>query len=824
MERRTGSGAPGRRGTTRLVAAVVAGLTAATVVSVAPATATPLPASTAAFGLPAAPAAEVAAEQVLTWTADNSVTDYKAFPATATAGPATIVFENSIATGSTFGMSHTLTFDTSTPGYNHDVNLNILASPFDPNGGLHEAEVVLTEGTYRYFCAIPGHGEMWGELVVTDDGGGGDDTTAPSVTAQVTGEQDENGAYVGGATVTLDATDDGSGVAGVEYNLDGAGWTAYTEPFAVDAVGEHSLQFRATDAAGNTSEPQTATFTVVEGDVVEDTTAPTVHAMLMGDMNDHGQYVGSASVMIHAEDEQGGSGVESIEYQVGSQWLPYTAPVEFAEPGEHTISYRATDAAGNVSPVRSTTFTVIEDDTQEDTTAPTVTAEVTGTEDENGAFVGSATATLTATDDASGVASVEYDLDGAGWAEYTEPVVVDEPGEHTLVYRATDGAGNVSEETVTTFTVVAEDTGDTTAPTVSTELSGTQDENGAYVGSASVLVTATDDGSGVASVEYDLDGAGWTEYTEAVVVDEPGQHTLAYRATDEAGNVSEAGTVTFTVVEGDGSDTVAPEVQHRVLGPRNEAGEYVGPAFVRLLATDEGSGVASVEYQIDGGEWLPYAKAITLRDPGEHTVTFRATDVAGNVSAPQSIVVDMEGEGPGDTEGPEVTAGVGGSRTRDGDFVGRATVTLTAVDEESGVDRTEFQVNDGTWQRYAAPFVLAADGQHVVRYRAVDGAGNVSQTGEVTFTILQLQRDRCQGSDVRPTVIIDGHDSTVENFDDGEGCTVNDHIAEDDEYPTHREFVRHVREVTADLVDAGVLIGAERQLIIAAAELSDIGR
>ncbi|MCB7136042.1 OmpL47-type beta-barrel domain-containing protein [Cellulosimicrobium marinum] len=822
MERRTGPGDARRHRARRLTAAVVAGLTAATVVSVAPATATTPTAPAAAVGQPAAPAAQVAAEQVLTWTADNSVSDYLEFPATATAGPATIVFETSLATGNTFGMSHTLTFDTSTPGYNHDVDLNILASPFDANGGLHEAEVVLTPGTYRYFCAIPGHGEMWGELVVTDDGGG-EDTTAPSVTAQVTGEQDDDGAYVGGATVTLAATDDGSGVAGVEYDLDGAGWTAYDEPFVVDAVGEHSLQFRATDQAGNTSEPQTATFTVVEGDVVEDTTAPVVEPMVMGEQDEDGAYVGTAAFMLHAHDEEGGSGVASVEYQVGDQWLPYTTTVPFTEPGEHTVSYRATDNAGNVSEVGSVTFTVVEDG-EDDTTAPTVTAEVSGTQDENGAFVGSATATLTATDDASGVESVEYDLDGAGWTGYTGPVVVDEPGEHTLVYRATDAAGNVSEETVTTFTVVEEDTGDTTAPTVGTEISGTQDEDGAYVGSASVMVTATDDGSGVASVEYDLDGAGWTEYTEAVVVDEPGRHTLAYRATDEAGNVSEAATVTFDVVEADGSDVVAPDVQHRVYGQRNDAGEYLGPAFLRLRATDADSGVASVEYQVDGGEWTAYAGQITLRSPGAHTVTYRATDVAGNVSAPVSVVVVLEGGETGDTEGPEVTAGVGGSRTRDGEYVTRATVTLTAVDEESGVDRTEFQVDDGTWQRYAAPFVIAADGEHVVRYRAVDGAGNVSQTGEVTFTVLELRRDRCPGSDVRPTVVIDGHDSTVENFDDGEGCTVNDHIAEDDEYFTHREFVDHVSLVTEDLVWDGVLVESERELIITAAELSDIGR
>ena len=821
MERRTSPGGTRRRGARRFLAATVAGLTATTVLTVAPASAAP--AGTAAPSAVTSVAdATVAAEQVLTWTADNSVTDYKTFPATAEAGPATIVFENSMATGSTFGMSHTLTFDTGTIGYNHDVDLNILASPFDANGGRHEAQVTLTAGTYRYFCAIPGHGEMWGELVVTD-GGGGEDTTAPSVTAQVTGEQDGDGAYVGGATVTLTATDDDSGVAGVEYDLDGAGWQAYTEPFVVDAVGAHTLQFRATDAAGNTSEAQTATFTVVEGDVEEDTTAPVVEPMLMGEQDENGAYVGTAAFMLHATDE--GSGVASVEYQVdGGAWLPYTTTVPFTELGEHTVSYRATDVAGNVSEVGTVTFTVVAGD-EEDTTAPTVTAEVAGEQDDNGAFVGSATATLTATDDASGVESVEYDLDGAGWAAYTEPLVVTEPGEHTLVYRATDAAGNVSEESVTTFTVVADAGEDTTAPTVAHEVSGAQDGNGAYVGSASVVLTATDDGSGVASVEYDLDGAGWTEYTGAVVVDEPGQHTLAYRATDEAGNVSEAASVTFAVVEGDGSDTVAPEVAHRVMGgEKNEAGEYLGSVFVRLHATDDDSGVASVEYQLDGGEWTPYAKQVSVRTPGAHTLTYRATDVAGNVSAVGTVTfVIAGGEEPGDTDGPVVTAAVSGSRTRDGDFVASARVTLTAVDEESGVDRIEFQADGGAWQRYAAPVAFAADGQHVVQYRAVDGVGNVT-TGEVTFTVLQLVRDRCVGSDVRPTVIIDGHDSTVQNYDDGTGCTVNDHVAETDEYSTHREFVEHVSLVTEDLVLDGVLDDAERELIIAAAELSDIGR
>lgn len=50
-----------------------------------------------------------AADQILTWTAGDSIEKYASFPATAVAGKTTIVFENSAATGNTMGMPHTLT-------------------------------------------------------------------------------------------------------------------------------------------------------------------------------------------------------------------------------------------------------------------------------------------------------------------------------------------------------------------------------------------------------------------------------------------------------------------------------------------------------------------------------------------------------------------------------------------------------------------------------------------------------------------------------------------------------------------------------------------
>ncbi|MDI6516846.1 DUF1080 domain-containing protein [Streptomyces coelicoflavus] len=410
--------------------------------------------ATSASGQPAAAPTAAAADQVLTWTAGDDITKYTSAPETAVAGPATIVFENSEATGNTTGMPHTLTFVTSDPEYNQDVQLNILANPNDDQGGKHTAEVTLTPGTYMYHCTIPGHGQMTGVLVVTE-GGGGEDTTAPETSAEVGGTQNADGAYVGSATVTLAATDEGgSGVERIEYALgaDGA-WQPYTTPVVVDQVGEHTVRYRAFDKAGNAAEEKSVTFAVAAPDT-DDTTAPETSATVSGEKNAEGAYIDMATVTVTASDT--GSGVNIIEYAVGDgAWTAYTAPVMVHEVGEHTVRYRATDKAGNVAAEKSVAFTVAAAPPQ-DTTPPVTGATVDGTKNSDGAYVGSAKVTVNAADEGgSGVAGVEYSLDAGPYLAYTDPVVVDRVGRHTVAYRASDKAGNTSEPLTVSFSVVA---------------------------------------------------------------------------------------------------------------------------------------------------------------------------------------------------------------------------------------------------------------------------------------------------------------------------------------------------------------------------------
>ncbi|HVQ01804.1 MAG TPA: FG-GAP-like repeat-containing protein [Candidatus Thermoplasmatota archaeon] len=74
--------------------------------------------------------------------------------------------------------------------------------------------------------------------------------------------------------------------------------------------------------------------------------------------------------------------------------------------------------------------------------------------------------------------------------------------------------------------------------------------------------------------------------------------------------------------------------------------------------------------------------------------------------------------------------------TMDGsEYVTNVTVTLTATDNGSGVDRTMYTLDNGTWAAYVAPFIVSDNGTHTVLYYSVDKAGNTESTQSTTFVI-----------------------------------------------------------------------------------------
>ncbi|MBR7742015.1 PQQ-dependent sugar dehydrogenase [Phycicoccus sp. BSK3Z-2] len=176
-----------------------------------------------------------------------------------------------------------------------------------------------------------------------------------------------------------------------------------------------------------------------------------------------------------------------------------------------------------------------------DTTPPTASVELTPAQPtgDNGWYTGNVTVRFTATDDGT-VASQQFSTDGGQtWTTVSSrnpTTTVSAEGVTTLLYRATDSGGNVSEVGSVTIRI------DRTPPVV--DVTGVED--GAEVGaSQDVEWTASDATSGVAEVTATLDGEP-AEGPLALWRLDLGEHVLVVTATDEAGHTTSE-TVTFTV-------------------------------------------------------------------------------------------------------------------------------------------------------------------------------------------------------------------------------------------------------------------------------------
>jgi len=92
----------------------------------------------------------------------------------------------------------------------------------------------------------------------------------------------------------------------------------------------------------------------------------------------------------------------------------------------------------------------------------------------------------------------------------------------------------------------------------------TSDAQADYTGDASIRISATDAGVGVASISYSLDEAAAITVagtSTVVVVPEDGTHGITYWATDKLGNVGPEEQATFTVTDGSGYETQFVPIQ-----------------------------------------------------------------------------------------------------------------------------------------------------------------------------------------------------------------------------------------------------------------------
>ena len=170
---------------------------------------------------------------------------------------------------------------------------------------------------------------------------------------------------------------------------------------------------------------------------------------------------------------------------------------------------------------------------------------------------------------------------------------------------------------------------DTTAPTTTVDVSGTPGSNGWFKSSVTVALRAVDDdeGTGVAFIEYSLNGGAWQRYTGPFTVGAQGTTTVRARATDRAGNVENPGASrTFMI------DSIEPAIT--LSSPAPITYLHTDSLLVSFGVTDSLSGVANTAAALDGTV-LSNGQTIQLLtlSLGNHIFSVSASDAAGNASS-----------------------------------------------------------------------------------------------------------------------------------------------------------------------------------------------
>ncbi len=185
---------------------------------------------------------------------------------------------------------------------------------------------------------------------------------------------------------------------------------------------------------------------------------------------------------------------------------------------------------------------------------------------------------------------------------------------------------------------------DTTAPVISISNSPVQPASGFYNGSVSITLAPSDPGggnaSGIAHTYFAIDtgacypgslGACNTYYGPFNLSAE-GQHYIYYWTVDVAGNPS---TETYEWVS---IDLTPPVSKAGLSGVVGVAGTYNSAVYVTFSATDNLSGVQSINYQLDGGSTQTYGGgSVSVNAVGTHTLKYWAVDSAGNTEAVHAL-------------------------------------------------------------------------------------------------------------------------------------------------------------------------------------------
>jgi len=447
------------------------------------------------------------------------------------------------------------------------------------------------------------------------------------------------------STTVLTATDTASGVVLTEYTINGGPAQAYIGPFLPPDHGLIDLAFRSTDAAGNVETWRTTTLLLDAAPSVAPFSPP------------NGTWGNTSSLALQwtfadpDSDPQGSFRVQvsaspAFTAAAADSGAVLSAADTWRSPaladGDWYWRVQAADSFGVWSPWSNAAVARI------DTAPPTTTATFTATAGtvDGILWLDSASAVVLSTSDArSGVVLTEYTINGGPAQVYANPFLPPGHGLVDIAFRSSDAAGNVEAWGATRVLRDA-------APSVAAD----SPADGVWVNTPAVTVAWT---------LTDPEGDAGSAYVTEVSTD-PSFTTIAYTSgTIEGATASHAfpglpdGTYYWRVRAADAFGVWSPFSGARSFSvdrtPAEVEARYRGAAVtgnllslltgesVDLAATDASSGVARVEYALNGGAWQNYSGPVAFSEAGQHTFAFRAVDTAGNVGGVKEITIQASG-------------------------------------------------------------------------------------------------------------------------------------------------------------------------------------
>ena len=355
--------------------------------------------------------------------------------------------------------------------------------------GTFNSQILVTVGDKPHSVAVGDlNGDTWPDLVVPN--WASNDVTvllnmtnyASDGTDPVTTISPDDAWRPGPVTVTLTATDAGSGVAETWYQIDGGSWTL-GKSFSVTAEGDTTVGYYSVDRMGNEETHHTAHIKI-------DNVAPTTTTS-----TDSAWHKGAVSVTLTPTDSR--SGVKETKYRVdGGTWQTGKS-FSISTDRDHALDYYSVDVAGNQETTHNTRVKI-------DATLPVVNVTKPAADAAYGQNGGNV-CSWTSSDATSGVAGEAAKIDGVAVAKGAT-IDTGAAGKHTFVLTVTDAAGNVS-------TVTREYTVTITAPT--TLKAASLQATVTWGGSAVLSAMLTDGASGASlsgqpvQLEWSSDQADW---------------------------------------------------------------------------------------------------------------------------------------------------------------------------------------------------------------------------------------------------------------------------------------------------------------------------